>query len=93
MQQVVVSGHFIMREWRAHSHGDQGGEDLVREGSNGRLHGPGEEFGEGERLTGIATEGCRLGGVEVGEDGLVESQVGPAGKEAEQGEPEGGSGE
>lgn len=31
--------------------------------------------------------------VEIGEDGLVESEVGPAGHETENGKPEGGAGE
>lgn len=58
---------------------------MFRESRNDGFHRPGEELGEGKRLAGIATHRCWLGGVQIGEYGLVESQVCPASKETEKG--------
>lgn len=67
---------------------------MVCDGRDEGLHGAREEFGESKRFGGIAAERIRgLGGVEVGENGLVEAEVGPARQEAEYGEEEGGEGE
>lgn len=83
-----------LRERRAQAQGNKDVEDLVAKGGHQGLRGSGEELGEGKGLGGIAAEGVwRLGRVEVGEDGLVEAQVGPAREEAEDGEEEGCEGE
>lgn len=53
-----------------------------------------KEFGKGECLGSIAAERIRgLGGIEVGENGLVEAQVRPAREEAEDSEEEGSDGQ
>lgn len=83
-----------LRERRAQAQGHEDVEDLVAQGGHQGLRGRGEELGEGEGLGGVAAEGVwGLRGVEVGEDGLVEAEVGPARDEAEDGEEEGGGGE
>lgn len=82
-----------LREGRAQSHRHQYVEDLVRHGRDERFCRTGEELGKGERLRSVATERVRgLAGVEVGEDGFVEAEVGPACDQAEDGEEEGGDG-
>lgn len=83
-----------LRERRAQAQGHENVEYLVAEGGHKGLRGRGEELGESEGLGGVAAQRVRrLGRVEVGEDGLVEAQVGPAREEAEDGEEEGGEGE
>lgn len=83
-----------LRERRAQAQCHEDVEDLVAQGGHQGLRGRGEELGEGEGLGGITAERVgRLGRVEIGEDGLVEAQVGPAREEAEDGEEEGGEGE
>jgi hypothetical protein len=63
---------------------------LISDSSDEWLHRTGEELGESESLARITTEGCLLGGIKVGEHGLVESEVGPAGKESKDRKPQGG---
>ena len=62
---------------------------MVREGGDEWLGLCREEFGEGESFAGIAPERAGLRRVQVGEDFLVESEVGPAGEETEDGEVKG----
>ena len=95
LQQVVVvaarrGGDVGGGEGSAYAYGDEGAEDLVREGGDDGLGGPGEELGEGEGLARVAAHRGRLRGVQVGEHGLEEAQVRPAGDEAGQSQQEGG---
>lgn len=87
---ISTSGRNLgSREGRAQAHRHKDIEDLVGHSGDERFYGSGEEFWERESLGGIASERIgRLRGVEVGEDGLVEAQVGPARKEAKDGEKE-----
>lgn len=75
-----------MRKRRADAHGDQHVEDVLRYARNHGPDGTGEELGKGKGLAGVTAEGARLGLVEVGKDGLVETEVGPACDEAVDGE-------
>lgn len=88
---VVAAGglDMILRERSAHAHGYQHVEDTPGDARNHGPDGAGEELGKGESLTGIAAERARLGLVEVGKDGLVESEVGPTRDEAVDSEQEG----
>lgn len=87
---LVVSGGIALGEGRANSHGHQHQEDLVSDRSHKGLHGAGEELGKRKRLARIAALGGGLRRLKIGEDGLVESEVGPAGKETKDSEPQGG---
>ena len=78
----------ILGKRRANAHGHQHIEYVL---GDARDHGPdgtGEELGKGKGLTSVTAEGARLGLVEVGEDGLVKSEVGPACDEAVDGKQE-----
>lgn len=91
---ATSSRNLGLRERRAQAQSHEDVEYLVAQGGHQGLRGRGEEFGEGKGLGCVAAEGVwRLGRVEVGEDGLVKAQVGPAREEAEDGEEEGGEGE
>ena len=88
---LLVAVPVARRERAADPHGDQGVEHGGADGRDGRLRGGGEELGEGEGLGRVAAEGGGLvGRVEVGEDGLVEAEVGPRGQEAVRGQEERG---
>lgn len=85
---VIAAGGLdvVLRERRADAHGDQHVEDVLGDSSNHGPDGSGEKLGKGKGLAGVTAEGARLGLVEVGEDGLVKTEVGPARDEAVDGE-------
>lgn len=85
--------HIGRRKGRAETHGDEHVKDLVGDCGDDGFGGSGKELGKGKGLGGVAAERGRLGGVEVGEDRLVEAQVGPAGEEAIHCLPNGCAGE
>lgn len=80
-------GQVSLREWCAQAHGHKHFENLVGHGRDERLDGSGEKLRKSKGLAGVATHGCGLRRVEIGKHRLVESQVGPAGEKAEDGEP------
>lgn len=61
---------------------------MVRDGCDSGLDRPREELGKGKCLAGVSAQRSRLGGVQVGEDSLVESQICPAGEETENRKPQ-----
>lgn len=78
--------HLGLGEGRTQSHCHQDVENLVRHSCDERFCGTREELGKGKGLGGVAAERVGgLAGVEVGEDGLVEAEIGPACDQAKDG--------
>jgi hypothetical protein len=90
---AVVSGGVCRCERRTQPHGNQHQEDLIGDGSDEWLYRAREELGKCKCLARITAEGGVLCRVEVGEHSLVESEIGPAGKESKDGKPQSSSGQ
>lgn len=81
---LVTRGDIIIGEWSENLDCYQQSVDLVGDKADRGLHYVGEETGEGEGLAGVALD-TETGGRHAGEIRLafIESQVRPAGEEAE----------